>query len=60
MYKYFREKGQQEYKKLFKEERKDRPTDTALDAMTIEHVFANVWSRPQLSTHERSIITVAM
>jgi hypothetical protein len=40
MNKHIREKGQQEYKKLFKEERNDRPTDTALDAMTIEHVFA--------------------
>lgn len=60
MYRNIREKGQQEYKKLFKEERNDRPTDTALDAMTIEHVFANVWSRPQLSTIERSMITVAI
>jgi 4-carboxymuconolactone decarboxylase len=55
-----KERGQAVYKKLFGEERESKPDDTALDDMTIEHLFANVWSRPNLPMRERSIITVAL
>jgi 4-carboxymuconolactone decarboxylase len=55
-----RERGQAAYKKLFGEERESQPDDTALDDMTIEHLFADVWSRPNLPMRERSMITLAM
>jgi 4-carboxymuconolactone decarboxylase len=32
----------------------------ALAEMTIDHLFANVWSRPGLSPRDRSLITVAL
>jgi alkylhydroperoxidase/carboxymuconolactone decarboxylase family protein YurZ len=47
-------------KKLFGEERKSKPDDTALDNFTIEHLFADVWSRPNLQMRQRSMITVAL
>ena len=28
--------------------------------MTIDHLFADVWSRPNLQMYERSMITVAL
>jgi|SRR6266850_1825427 4-carboxymuconolactone decarboxylase len=55
-----REKGQAVYKKLFGEERESKPDDTALDGMTIDHLFAGVWSRPNLQMRQRSMITVAL
>jgi 4-carboxymuconolactone decarboxylase len=55
-----RERGQAVYKKLFGEEREFNPDDTALDHMTIDHLFADVWSRPNLQMHERSMIRVAL
>jgi 4-carboxymuconolactone decarboxylase len=55
-----RERGQAVYKKLFGEERESKPDDTALDDFTIEHLFADVWSRPNLQMRERSMITVAL
>lgn len=55
-----REKGQAVYKKLFGEERESKPDDTALDDMTIDHLFAGVWSRPNLQMRQRSMITVAL
>src|SRR5262245_23579687 len=53
-------RGQAVYKKLFGAKREPKPDDTALDDMTIEHLFADVWSRPNLQMRERSIITVAL
>jgi 4-carboxymuconolactone decarboxylase len=55
-----RERGQAVYKKLFGEKRKSKPDDTVLDDFTIEHLFADVWSRPNLEMRQRSMITVAM
>jgi 4-carboxymuconolactone decarboxylase len=55
-----RERGQAVYKKLFGEERESKPDDTALDDMTIEHLFADLWSRPNLQMSQRSMITVAL
>jgi 4-carboxymuconolactone decarboxylase len=37
-----------------------KPNDTALDDFTIEHLFADVWSRPNLEMRQRSMITVAL
>jgi 4-carboxymuconolactone decarboxylase len=55
-----RERGQAVYKKLFGEERKSKPGDIVLDEFTIDHLFANVWSRPNLEMCQRSMITVAL
>ena len=55
-----KERGQAVYKKLFGEERESKPDDTALDGFTIEHLFADVWSRPNLQMSQRSMITVAL
>ena len=55
-----RERGQAVYKKLFGEEKESKTDDTALDDMTIEHLFADVWSRPNMQMRERSVITVAL
>src|SRR5215203_280062 len=55
-----RERGQAIYKKLFGDEREFKPDDTALDEFTIDHLFADVWSRPQLPIRQRSLITVAL
>jgi len=54
-----KKKGQEQYKLLFGEERK--PSETALDEFTLNHLFANVWSRTQqLSRPQRSMTTVAL
>ncbi len=37
----------------------DMPGDVFLDA-TIEHLFANVWSRPGLSVKERRLVTLTV
>jgi 4-carboxymuconolactone decarboxylase len=55
-----RERGQAVYKKLFGDQRESNPEDTALDDFTIEHLFADVWSRPNLQMRQRSMITVAL
>jgi len=55
-----RQKGQEQYRLLFGEERKPREGETALDEFTLNHLFANVWSRTQLSRPQRSMITVAL
>ena len=55
-----RERGQAVYKKLFGEKRESKPDDTALDDFTIEHLFTDVWSRPNLQMRQRSMITVAL
>ena len=55
-----KESGQAVYKKLFGEERESKPDDTALDDFTIEHLFADVWSRPNLEMRQRSLITVGV
>ena len=55
-----RERGQAVYKKLFGEERKPKHDDTALDDFTIDHLFADVWSRPKLPMRQRSLITMAL
>jgi alkylhydroperoxidase/carboxymuconolactone decarboxylase family protein YurZ len=55
-----RERGQAVYKKLFGDRRESKPDDTALDDFTIEHLFADVWSRPKLQMRQRSRITVTL
>jgi 4-carboxymuconolactone decarboxylase len=55
-----RERGQAMYEQLFGKKRKFGPDATSLDEFTIDHLFANVWSRPQLEMRQRSMITVAL
>ena|SRR5438874_1325158 len=55
-----RERGQAVYKKLFGKKKKFERDHTALDELTIDHLFANVWSRPNLQMRQRSMITVAL
>src|SRR5919202_149911 len=55
-----RERGQARYEQLFGKKRKFGPDDTSLDEFTVDHLFANVWSRPQLEMRQRSMITVAL
>lgn len=54
-----RERGQEFYERVFG--RRKSEFDDLLDDFTIDHLFANVWSRDaRLSTVDRSKITVAM
>jgi alkylhydroperoxidase/carboxymuconolactone decarboxylase family protein YurZ len=54
-----REKGQQLYERVFGHQKSN--FDDPLDNLTIEHLFAHIWSRDEeLSTVDRSKITVAM
>jgi 4-carboxymuconolactone decarboxylase len=54
-----RERGQTFYERLFG--RRKAEFDDLLDTFTIDHLFANVWSRDQhLSIVDRSKITVAI
>jgi 4-carboxymuconolactone decarboxylase len=54
-----RERGQEVYERVFG--RRKSNFDDLLDDFTIDHLFANVWSRDEhLSTVDRSKITVAM
>jgi 4-carboxymuconolactone decarboxylase len=55
-----RERGQAVYKKLFDRKKKFERDHTALDEFTIDHLFADVWSRPNLEMRQRSMITVAL
>ncbi len=55
-----RGKGQAVYKKLFGTKKTFERDHTALDGFTIDHLFANVWSRPNLQMRQRSMITVAL
>ena|SRR6266478_3845396 len=55
-----RERGQAVYKKLFGRKKKFERDHTALDEFTTDHLFANVWGRPNLEMRQRSIITVAL
>jgi 4-carboxymuconolactone decarboxylase len=54
-----RERGQSFYERVFGHRRRMGRAD-ALAEMTIDHLFANVWSRPGLSPRDRSLITVAL
>jgi alkylhydroperoxidase/carboxymuconolactone decarboxylase family protein YurZ len=54
-----RERGQERYCEYFGR-RKDMEGADALDEMTVDHLFANVWSRPRLDLRNRSMITVAL
>jgi alkylhydroperoxidase/carboxymuconolactone decarboxylase family protein YurZ/quinol monooxygenase YgiN len=54
-----RERGQRAYYKLFGHKRSMRGAGR-LAALTIDHLFADVWSRSELSTRDRSMITVAL
>jgi alkylhydroperoxidase/carboxymuconolactone decarboxylase family protein YurZ len=54
-----RERGQKFYERLFG--RRKTEFDDLLDTFTIDHLFANVWSRDEhLSIVDRSKITVAI
>jgi 4-carboxymuconolactone decarboxylase len=54
-----RERGQEVYERVFGHQKSD--FDDLLDNFTIDHLFANVWSRnEELSTVDRSKITVAI
>jgi alkylhydroperoxidase/carboxymuconolactone decarboxylase family protein YurZ/quinol monooxygenase YgiN len=53
------ERGQQFYERVFGHRKSN--FDDLLDTLTIEHLFADVWSRDErLSTVDRSKLTVAM
>jgi len=54
-----RQRGQRTYKQLFGCERSMEDAD-GLAELTIDHLFANVWSRSGLSMRNRSMITVAL
>jgi 4-carboxymuconolactone decarboxylase len=53
-----RRQGQEMYRRLFGRERGD--PETAFDEVTLEHLFAKVWTREGLSTRDRSLITVSI
>ncbi len=53
-----RQRGQAVLKQLFGEER-DMSNATAWDAMSLDHLFGTIWSRPQLAIRDRSLIVVA-
>jgi len=53
-----RRQGQEMYKRLFGKERGEPAT--AFDEVTLEHLFAKIWSREGLSTRDRSLITVSI
>ena len=54
-----RQRGQRTYKQYFGHKRRMKGADD-LAKFTIDHLFANVWSRPGLSLRNRSMITVAL
>ena len=54
-----RQAGIEKFTEVMKFEPPDMPGDLFLDT-TIEHLFANVWSRPGLSTRDRRLITLTV
>jgi 4-carboxymuconolactone decarboxylase len=54
-----RDRGLEAYRRYFGKSRSMESAD-ALAEMTVDHLFANVWTRPGLSRRERSMITVAL
>ena len=55
-----RKRGLATYEKLFGKKRKLKRNDRSLDQLTIDHLFANVWSRTGLEMRQRSMVTVAL
>jgi 4-carboxymuconolactone decarboxylase len=56
-----RDRGQQVYAQVFgHERRKPSGPDESFDALTLDHLFANIWSRPDLAIRDRSLVTVAI
>lgn len=53
-----RRQGQETYKRLFGKERTE--LSTAFDEMTVDHLFARIWTREGLAIRDRSLITVAI
>lgn len=53
-----RRQGQETYKRVFGKERGQAAT--AFDEVTLDHLYARVWTREGLSTRDRSLITVAI
>lgn len=54
-----RERGLRIYEEVFGSPRSMEGADD-LAEMTVDHLFANVWSRPALNPRDRSLITVAL
>ena len=54
-----RQRGQRIYRKLFGQPR-DIDEAGGLAAFTIDHLYANVWSRSGLALRDRSMITIAL
>jgi 4-carboxymuconolactone decarboxylase len=54
------EKKDELYTRSYLTRRESKPDDSALDHMTIDHLFADVWSRTNLPMRERNIIIVAL
>ncbi len=50
--------GQEQYKRLFGKERGEAAS--AFDEITLDHLFARIWTREGLSTRDRSLITVSI
>jgi 4-carboxymuconolactone decarboxylase len=55
-----KEMGLDVIQKLFKRAPSADAIDFDLMQMSIEHLFGNVWSRPQLSLRDRELVTLAV
>lgn len=53
------EKGKALIEELWGKLGEPLPTQTDIHAITVEHLFGQIWSRPGLKTRDRSLITVA-
>ncbi len=55
-----RERGLAVLQRLFKGRTSGVPLPRDFGAMTVDHVFGDVWSRPGLAIEERSLLTCAV
>lgn len=53
-----RRKGQETYRRLIGKER--TRLDTAFDELTLDHLFAGIWTREGLTMRDRSLVTVSI
>jgi alkylhydroperoxidase/carboxymuconolactone decarboxylase family protein YurZ len=54
-----RERGLKAYEQLFGE-RRDMSRASSFDELTVDHLYASIWTREGLSMRDRSLITVAV
>lgn len=55
-----RRRGQAAYKALFGREKKLDADSTDLDQLTIDHLYADIWSRKAIPMRVRSMITLTL